>query len=50
MGKPYLFIVTGRRLEPRLNVPTWRIDTSDGCQPDASQLIKAVWGENKGPF
>ena len=58
MGKPYLFIVTGRpgagkttfakafaqaaflhpvwsvRLEPRLNV----------------QLIKAVWGENKGPF
>ena len=36
--------------EPRLNVPTWRIDTLDGCQPDASQLIKAVWGENKGPF
>lgn len=36
--------------ELRLDVPTWRIDTSQGYRPGIEQLIKAVWGESQGPF
>lgn len=36
--------------ELRLDVPTWRIDTSQGYRPGIDQLIQAVWGESQGPF
>lgn len=30
--------------EPRLPVPTWRIDTSDGYKPGIDEIIKEIWG------
>lgn len=30
--------------EPRLDVPTWHIDTSDGYRPGIDELIKDIWG------
>lgn len=34
--------------EPRLDVPTWHIDTSDGYRPEIAEIIKDIWG--KGPW
>ena len=36
--------------EPRLEAPTYHIDTSDGYQPSIHELIKAIWEEGQGPF
>lgn len=30
--------------EPRLNVPTWHIDTSDGYKPGIDEIIRDIWG------
>lgn len=36
--------------EPRLEAPTYHIDTSHGYRPGIDELIKAIWGEGQGPF
>lgn len=30
--------------EPRLPVPTWHIDTSDGYKPGIDEIIEEIWG------